>query len=191
MFKDNQGGYCLLTFSRTGLGSAADRPQAGAGRPRRRSQGTHGPACTGLLHVANHNPPRFVVSRYANGQEKWQGMFTQKLREQEQLEQEKQEEKKRQQDRWEQEKRQLERREEGRQRQDRRDQGRLEQEKSTDSDGHLAAAQQHHTTPRPRKHQVRYSLSFLSAGSLLEDSTPLAQEKSDFWITFKVRERGV
>jgi hypothetical protein len=46
--------------------------------------------------------------------------------------------------------------------------------------------------PRPRKQQVRsYSLSFVSAGSLLQDSTPLGQEKSDFWITFKVRERGV
>jgi hypothetical protein len=46
--------------------------------------------------------------------------------------------------------------------------------------------------PRPRKQQVStHSLSFISAGLLLQDSTLLAQKDSDFWITFKDRERGV
>lgn len=81
---------------------------------------------------------------------------------------------------------------EGRHRQGRRDQERLEQEKSIDSDEHPAHAQQHRTTPRLRQHQVGpYSRSFISADSLLQDSTPLAREKSDVWIMFKILERGV
>ena len=125
--------------------------------------------------------------------EKLQERFAQTLQEQEKLEQEKREK-----DRQEQEKRELDRREDERQRQERREQRRWDQEKTVDSEGNLEPAQKRHNTPAeaarstPRRRQVRsHSLSFILARSLLQDATPLAQEKSNFWITFKVRERGI
>ena len=131
--------------------------------------------------------------------EKFQERFAQKLQEQEKLEQEKQEREKREKDRQEQEKRELDRREEERQRQERREQRRWEQEKTVDSEGNLEPAQKRHNTPAeaarptPRRRQVRcHSLLFISARSLLQDATPLAQENLGFIrITFKVWERGV
>jgi hypothetical protein len=118
--------------------------------------------------------------------EKLQESFAQKLREQGKIDQEKQEQKKGEQ---EQKKRELDRRKGERQRRERREQGRWEQEKTIESEGGLVAES---TEPRPRRRQVRlYSLLLISASSLLQDPTPLAQTPDSVWITFKVRERGV
>jgi hypothetical protein len=124
---------------------------------------------------------------------KLQESFAQKLREQEKIDQEKKEQMKREQEQkqqeLEQEKRELERRKGERQRRERREQGRWEQEKTVESEGGLAAES---TEPRPRRRQVRlYSPLLFSAGSLLQDPTPLAQTPDSVWITFKVWERGV
>jgi Protein of unknown function (DUF3723) len=124
---------------------------------------------------------------------KLQESFAQKLREQEKIDQEKQEQKKREQEQkqreLELEKRDLERRKGERQRRERREQGRSEQEKTVVLEGDLAAES---TEPRPRRRQVRlYSPSLISASSLRQDPTPLAQTPDSVWITFKVRERGV
>jgi uncharacterized protein YjbI with pentapeptide repeats len=127
------------------------------------------------------------------GREKLQEGFAQKLQEQEKLDQEKQGQKKREQEQkrreQEQEKRELDKRKGERQRRERREQGRWEQEKTIESERGLAAES---TEPRPRRRQVRlYSPSLISASSLLQDPTPLAQTPDSVWITFKVRERGV
>jgi hypothetical protein len=117
---------------------------------------------------------------------KLQESFVQKLREQEKIDQERQEQKKQD---LEQEKRELDRRKGERQRRERREQGRWEQEKTIELEGGLVAES---TEKRPRRRQVKlYSLLLISASSLLQDPTPLAQAPDSVWITFKVRERGV